>query len=724
MATSFTTNLRLILTDDLTPEARANLQRIDALGVVFQLTSTGDVYVRSAQNIIIEPQAASLGGDGQTGDVTIGTASHSIDSLAVYADAIGLNGDVSVPVGKIVNINGDLQAESIKLMDDANDNYLELKSPAVMTANLTYILPGTDGIANQVLSTDGAGNLFFATVATASLFQHNMKVGNASNIEQAVDTNAVGDILADSSLGLNIKSNVIVDADVNAAAAITLSKLAALSNNVAVQTNGSGILSSSSVTSTELGYVSGVTSAIQTQLNAKEPTITTLPVSKGGTGSSTALNNNRIMQSSAGTIIEASAITASRALISDSNGIPTQSATTSAELAFISGVTSAIQTQLNAKQPLDATLTSLAAYNTNGLLTQTAADTFTGRTITAGTGISVSNGDGVAGNPTITSSVTQYTDEMAQDAVGSILTDTSSVDFTYDDAGNAISAVVLPAGVNHNLLLNYVANQHIDHSTVSISAGTGLSGGGDITTSRTISMPNTGTAGTYGSASQVPVFTTDVQGRVSSVTNTTISVTSTSISDFNEAAQDAVGNILTDTASVDFTYSDAGNTISAAVLPAGVDHNSLQNFVANKHIDHSGVNIVTGSTSGLSGGGDITASRTLLVAPDLATSTTVASGDLLLVADVSASNVLRNVTAGSIAALGGSSFTATWLAADGTTKAITHSLGTRDIMVQVYDNTNFDTIYVDTVIRTSTSVVTLTSSEAPSVSWRVLIRAQ
>ena len=123
-------------------------------------------------------------------------------------------------------------------------------------------------------------------------------------------------------------------------------------------------LTSSAVTPTELGYVSGVTSAIQTQINSKEPTITTLPVAKGGTNSGTALNNSRIMVSTAGTIAENAAITASRALASSASGIPEASATTAVELGYVSGVTSAIQTQLAAKP-----FASIVAVSTNVTLT-------------------------------------------------------------------------------------------------------------------------------------------------------------------------------------------------------------------------------------------------------------------------------------------------------------------------------------------------------------------
>ena len=79
-------------------------------------------------------------------------------------------------------------------------------------------------------------------------------------------------------------------------------------------------------TSTELNYVDGVTSAIQTQLNAKQATIT-----------------------GAATTIDTENLTVSRALVSDGSGKVAVSAVTSTEIGYLDGVTSAIQTQLNAK---------------------------------------------------------------------------------------------------------------------------------------------------------------------------------------------------------------------------------------------------------------------------------------------------------------------------------------------------------------------------------------
>jgi hypothetical protein len=71
-------------------------------------------------------------------------------------------------------------------------------------------------------------------------------------------------------------------------------------------------------------------------------------------------------------------------------------------------------------------------------------------------------------------------------------------------------------------------------TVTSVTAGAGLSGG-TITSSGTISMPNVGTAGTYGSASSVAVVTTDPQGRVSNAVTTAIAV-----------AQSAVAGLVTD----------------------------------------------------------------------------------------------------------------------------------------------------------------------------------
>ena len=45
--------------------------------------------------------------------------------------------------------------------------------------------------------------------------------------------------------------------------------------------------------------------------------------------------------------------------------------------------------------------------------------------------------------------------------------------------------------INHDNLSGFVGNEHIDHSSVSITGINGLTGGGDITTSRTITLDGT-----------------------------------------------------------------------------------------------------------------------------------------------------------------------------------------------------------------------------------------
>jgi hypothetical protein len=81
-----------------------------------------------------------------------------------------------------------------------------------------------------------------------------------------------------------------------------------------------------SVTNAEFQYLGSVTSDIQTQLNGKQATIT-----------------------GAATTIDTEDLTASRALVSDGSGKVAVSSVTSTELGYVSGVTSAVQTQVDSK---------------------------------------------------------------------------------------------------------------------------------------------------------------------------------------------------------------------------------------------------------------------------------------------------------------------------------------------------------------------------------------
>ena len=96
-----------------------------------------------------------------------------------------------------------------------------------------------------------------------------------------------------------------------------------------------------SVSNTEFGYLDGVTSAIQTQIDSKQATITG--------GASTIVSSN---------------LTADRALVSNGSGKVAVSSVTATELGYVSGVTSAIQTQIGTKLTASNNLSDISSAST------------------------------------------------------------------------------------------------------------------------------------------------------------------------------------------------------------------------------------------------------------------------------------------------------------------------------------------------------------------------
>lgn len=65
------------------------------------------------------------------------------------------------------------------------------------------------------------------------------------------------------------------------------------------------------------------------------------------------------------------------------------------------------------------------------------------------------------------------------------------------------------------------------YSGITLTAGVGLSGGGDLSANRTFDIENTGVvATTYGSSTQIPVITVNAQGQITSASNQTLSAAS------------------------------------------------------------------------------------------------------------------------------------------------------------------------------------------------------
>jgi len=109
-------------------------------------------------------------------------------------------------------------------------------------------------------------------------------------------------------------------------------------------------------------------------------------------------------------------------------------------------------------------LAALEGLTGTGIPARTASNTWALRSVAAGAGISVTNPDGVSGNPTIASTITQYTDENAQDAVGTILSDGATIDFTYSDPTPSITAEVV-----NNSISNAKIRQGVARSVIGVT---------------------------------------------------------------------------------------------------------------------------------------------------------------------------------------------------------------------------------------------------------------
>ena len=95
------------------------------------------------------------------------------------------------------------------------------------------------------------------------------------------------------------------------------------------------------------------------------------------------------------------------------------------------------------------------------------------------------NGSGVVGTRELASNA--FTSTTIGTTTNALTDGTGIADFTFNGSG-AVSISTDDSAIVHDNLSGFVANEHIDHSGVTITAGTGLTGGGTIDGSRTLNV--------------------------------------------------------------------------------------------------------------------------------------------------------------------------------------------------------------------------------------------
>ena len=125
------------------------------------------------------------------------------------------------------------------------------------------------------------------------------------------------------------------------------------------------------------------------------------------------------------------------------------------------------------------------------------------------------------------------------------------------------SPAVLSVNGQTGAVVLTAANVGATPNTAYVLAGTGISGGGQLTGNVTINLANTAvTAGTYGTASEVSQVTVDAQGRITSAANVAIAIANTAVSGLGTmSTQNASAVVIT------------GGTINAVTI----DSSTLSN---------------------------------------------------------------------------------------------------------------------------------------------------
>lgn len=220
-------------------------------------------------------------------DVGLGNVDNTSDATKNSAVATLINKTLTSPV--INSPTGLVKADvGLGNVDNTSD---ATKNAAAATLTNKTIDAASNTISN-ISNSNISASAAIAYSKLASMTGGSILLGNVSNVPTV--TAVTGDVTISNSGVTAIASGVIVNADVNTSAAIALSKLAATTTNRALASDGSGFITVSATTATELAYVSGVTSAIQTQLNSKASLTGTEVLTNKDFDGGTASNSRRL----------------------------------------------------------------------------------------------------------------------------------------------------------------------------------------------------------------------------------------------------------------------------------------------------------------------------------------------------------------------------------------------------------------------------------------------